>query len=247
MNPKFISFATLTIFLILLISACAPTQPPVPTAVILNTSVPTKPVIPTQLPTDTPTPAPTQTLVPTETAVPVCKPDNTVSGSIKNDIPDYLNILSVTTKLKGTNLTAVFSLRGIPDQITINKNSLKKGIPEIAWGVGIDTDNKDDTGGKAFVTSSGYGFDYILQAFNFKNRTEQKGSILNLFRGNTLVWKVKNDGSINSVGTGKIDVDPTAKTITLSANISGIKPDSYLYFYTYVQDNDTLIDEICSR
>ncbi len=237
-NPITIFF----VVLILLLSACASAEQVEPTALPTNT------LVPTQLPTNTPTPQPTATTAPTPTPAPVCLPGNTISGSVKDDIPGYLNILSVSTSLEGSILTTVFTVRDIPDEIKINSDSIEKGRPEIAWGVAIDTDNDEDTGDSAFLTRSGYGYEYLLQAFNFKYGAEKKGSIQDLFTSQTKVWKLKGNGSISETGNGKITVDPDAKTITLVSRINEIKPDSYLYFYTYILDEyGSISDEVCAR
>lgn len=238
MNTKTIAACLITVGL--LTSGCGPGQLLGPTI----TPSPTPTSTPTSTPTRTPTPVPTATLTPTP--VPVCNPGNVVQGSTDTDLPGYMDIVRVSTTLEAKTLTVVFTLREIPEEITIDRDSLERGRPEIAWGVAVDTDNDPATGGENFLAEGGYGYEYILQAFNFKQGAERKGSIENLFRLETHVWKVTAQG-ISSVGTGKIDVDTVAKTITLSGNIGGITPESYLHFFSFLQDTDPLSDQICRR
>jgi len=210
---------------------------------------------PTTTPSLTPTLTPTATLTATPTLtptpVPVCNPGTTVEGAMDNGLLGHLDILNVSTTLVGTNLTAIFTVREIPDEITIDRSILQTGIPDVAWGVAVDTDNNPDTGGPSFLTKSGYGYDFILQAFNFNKGSERNGSIQNLFRYKTNVWTIKADGGISSGPTGTLIVDQISKTIALAANIRGITQDSYLQFFTFYkvsnEPNDSIVDELCGR
>jgi len=214
-----------------------------PTLTPTNTETPT--------PTETCTPTPTETTLPTETATatpePVCKPDNTVFSSPDESIPGYLDILSVSSTLKGSYLTVVFTMRDIPEEITIDSDKIKKGYPELAIGVDIDSDVNEDTGGGNFNVGFGYGYDYTLQIFNYKQGSERTGDMEKLLKTKTKIWKVA-DKRISQTGTGKLTIDKAAKTITLYGSIPGIKPESDLHFFSYLRDNDEeepYIDEIC--
>ncbi len=207
----------------------------------------------TNTPTSTPTPTPTATFTPTATATftptpaPVCNPNTTVQGTINNDIPGYIDILSVSTTLDGKKLTVAFKVREIPEEITIDKDTLKKGYPELAWGVAIDTDNNPDTGNASFMIDSGYGYDNTLQAFNFKQGSERSGTIQNIFRNKTAVWTATKDKGIHMNASGSITVDQSTNTITLSGNVKGITADSHLHFFTFSKDTNLLVDEVCQR
>lgn len=254
---KNIHAVTITLLILgSLLAGCGPAQTPVPTETATNTPtpVPTETTAPTATlePTATATLEPTATPEPTatETPVPVCNPNNTVQGSSDESIPGYLDIVSAASKLEGTKLTVVLTMREIPDEIAIDKDTLDKGYPEIVWGIDIDTDNNEDTGGGNFMFGSGYGYDMALQAFNFKQGTERKGAIEKLFKNKILVWKNKGDGNIRSGAAGKITVDQAAKTITLTAMIPEVKPDSYLHFFTYYNNGkgeESTSDELCVR
>lgn len=258
---KTISLLTVVLSLILTGCSAAPTIASTAIPTTVPTTVPT--IEPTAIDTNTPIPAPTDTETPLPTATatatelptatdapkPVCLPNNTVAGSPDEKIPGYLDIISVSSTLEGTKFTAVFTMRDIPDEITIDSNNMKKGIPELAVGVDIDSDVNEDTGGSNFMFGSGYGYDYALQAFNFKQGNERKGAIEKLLKTKTNIWKVSN-GNIKNSGIGKITVDQATKTITLSASIPGIKPESYVHFYTFFnngEDKEPSVDELCGR
>lgn len=238
------------VFMLFVLSGCAPGQVLGPTITPSPTTTNTPTISPTSIPTTTSTQTPTNTptVTPTPTPIPICKPNNTILGSINTDIPGYIDLVQASTKLEGNDFSVTFTLREIPAEITINNKNLKDGQPEIAWGVAIDKDNNPDTGSQAFAIYTGYGYDLLFQAFNIKFRSERTGSIENLFRGSTYIWNVKDEkGSISSGAPGKIMVNQEAKTITLNAKIPGMTPDSYLYFYAFAPGEKRIIDDLCVR
>jgi len=241
---------TLYIVLIaLLLAGCGlSSEQIVETAVVAlaqtQTAAPT--LTPTLTPTATSTIVPTLTPTATATLVPVCRPGNVVQGAIDSNLLGYINILKVTTSLNGENLTVIFHLRELPDEITINRGS-RVGTPEIAWGVAIDVDNNVDTGFSTYLGNLGYGYDSILQAFNFKQGDEITGSIENLFSYGTFVWTYSADASISTGASGDIQVDQDEKTITISGDIPGIGDDSYLHFFSYYFSLSEPINQLCQR
>jgi hypothetical protein len=192
----------------------------------------------------------TPTFTPSATPTPIsgCSPRAWVPGDADNDFPAYLDILGVSTALDGTHLTVAFQLRDIPDEIIINRNGLDDGYAEIAWAVVIDTDDNPDTGG--FVRLRGGlvpGYEYELQAFNFKQGEEQSGPIESLFRDKTLIWQVSGLGS-QSLADGSLQVDRDGKRIVISGDIPDITPGSFLTFYTYYDGEEKgYIDQLCLR
>jgi len=180
---------------------------------------------------------------------PVCNPGVTVESPEDNSLPGYIDILNVSTKLRGSNLTAVFTLSWLPTEILIDRNILAYGSPEVAWGVAIDTDNDPATGGASFFSKSGYGYEYILQALNYKQGEEYPGDLQTLFSDKTNLWEFYSDGSFGIYSSGKIKVSESQRTLTLSANVKGIKKNSYLHFFAVYYPNDAkaLSDEVCRR
>jgi hypothetical protein len=236
--PFFVLMLSLTL------SGCGPGQMlgPTITPSPTNTSTPTS----TPTPTATFTPTPTATFTPTP--APVCNPNATVQGAADESLPGYIDLLGVSSKLEGVRLTVVFTVREIPDEFIIDNDNLQKGHAEVAWGVAIDVDKNPDTGQPALFVSSGYGYETVLQAFNFKQGSQRTGDIQNLFRNKTHVWIFGDDGGMRSGSSGSITVDKEAKTITLmSANITGITPESYLHFFTFHNDTEMAVDELCRR
>lgn len=236
----------LSILVVFLLSACAPGQafgPTItPSPIMTNTPSP----VPTNTPTFTPEPTSTPTLTPTPE--PVCYPNASVGDGEDEDIPAHLDLLNVSTTLEGTELTVIFTVRDIPDEVTINDESLDKGYYEIAWGVAIDADSDPDTGGSGFLRETGYGYDYALQGFNIKFGEQQSGKLQDLIKGNNVkVWQLNEDNSSRTIGDATIDVDDVAKTITLKGSIDGMTEASYLHFFTFYGVKGFFMDEICPR
>jgi hypothetical protein len=153
-----------TILIVLLLSACAPGQAFGPTITPSPTITNTPSPVPTSTPTLTPEPTSTPTLPPTPE--PVCHPNVEVTDGEDENIPAYLDLLNVSSTLDGTKLTVVLTLRDIPDEFTINDESLQQGFYEVAWGVAIDTDNESSTGGAGLLKMfGGYGYEYSIQGF----------------------------------------------------------------------------------
>ncbi|MCK5667382.1 MAG: hypothetical protein KAI17_28035, partial [Thiotrichaceae bacterium] len=182
----------------------------------------------------------------TPTPEPVCKPGTTIQGALDNRIIGHFDMLSVSTALDGITLTAVFTLRDIPDVITINADFVREKCPDQGWVVYIDTDNNPDTG--SVYSRGSVGHEYSLQASNSNHEAERSGSIEDLFRDETYVWIHSNRGSYSG-DSGRTIVDQEAKTITLIGDIEGITPESRLHFYTYspsVQTEDFLCQTFSS-
>ena len=236
----------LTILIVFLLSACAPGQAFGPTITPSPTITNTPSPVPTSTSTLTPEPTSTPTLTPTPE--PICHPNASVGDREDEDIPAHLDLLNVSSTLDGTELTVVFTVRDIPEEITINDENLKEGYYEIAWGVAIDADNNPDTGGKGFLRETGYGYEYALQGFNIKFGNQQSGKLQDLIKGNNVkVWQLNEDNSSRTIGNATIDVNEEEKTITLKGNIDGITEDSHLHFFTFYGVNGFFMDEICQR
>jgi hypothetical protein len=237
-------------FLIFWLSGCISSSTPIPPSF---TPLPLQSTF-TPEPTVTATISPTQTSTPIPTPISGCSSYATVQGKINDDIPGYADIISASTSLSGTKITVIFTLREMPNEITVDSNKINTGEVEIAYGVAIDTDDNPKTGIPVFFADSGYGYDIILQALHFKQGSETNMSILDLLSNDIHVWipkdsKTSNDEfTISSDESGDITVDQVERKLTLSANINGITPDSYLHFFTYLDDGTKVkIDQVCQR
>ena len=244
------------IFLLLIfgiiLSGCGFNRTSIPTPLPTYTqpSSPTSPpATETALPTSTLEFITTATNIATATPPPVCQAGETIESTTNGSLPSYIDIVKVSTKLSGSKFSVTFTMNWLPDQIMIDRNILGYGATEIAWGVAIDIDNDPTTGYSIPLTTSGYGYDYVLQAVNFKEGEEVQGDLQTLFSDKVNVWEVFADGSNAILSQGKIKVDTATASITLSGEIKGIKKESYLHFFAiyFPTASQQLTDEICQR
>lgn len=242
----------IVLFLLLTLSACGNRQlqipTPLPSYTPPNTSPPS-PVTETSAPISVPKIVETSTVTPTATPLPVCKPGESVESAANSSLPGYIDILNVSTKINRGQLTVTFTMSWLPDALGINRDIIGFGSAEIAWGVAVDVDNDPATGLPISLIDSGYGYEYILQTINYKQGEEQQGDIETLFTGKTHVWEYFADGIGDTVSAGKIKVDTSAATLTLSGDIKGITRESYLHFFAVYFPTNTkqLTDELCRR
>jgi len=245
-------YTLLVLPFLFILSGCGLNRASVPTPLPTYTqpSSPTSPpATETTLPTSTAEFVATATNIATATPPPVCHVGETIESATNGSLPSYIDIVKVSTKLSGSKFSATFTMNWLPDQIMIDRNILGYGAAEIAWGVAIDVDNDPNTGSSIPLTSSGYGYDYVLQAANFKEGEEVQGGLQALFSDKVNVWEVFADGSNSVLHQGKIYVDTATASITLSGDIKGIKKDSYLQFFAiyFPTASQQLTDEICQR
>lgn len=239
--------------LCLLITACSTRRAQIPTPLPSYTPPPSSPtsfvVSETIAPTSTPEIVETATPMATATPPPVCNPGKVIENGANGSLPSYIDILNASTKIRGKNLTVTFTMNWLPERIMIDRNILTFGSAEIAWGAAIDVDNDPATGASIPLTNSGYGYEYILQAINFKQEDEQQSDLQTLFKNKVHVWEVFPDGSSTILNTGKIEVDTATASITLSGSINGIQKDSYLHFFAVYFPTATqqMTEELCTR
>jgi len=243
---------SIIIFIICLtLSACSagPAQIPTPLPSYTPPNSPIPVITETKAPTVTPEVIETSISAPTATPLPVCNPGKSVESAANGSLPGYIDILNVSTKLNRSQLTVTFTMSWLPDSIGINRDIIGYGSAEIAWGVAVDIDNDPTTGTPIPLIDSGYGYEYALQAINYKLEEEQQGDIQTLFTGKTHVWEYSPDGSSDTVNAGKIKVDTGSATLTLSGDIKGITRDSYLHFFAvyFPTDKKQLTEELCQR
>lgn len=235
------------------LTGCRVFAPPPPTPLPSFTPPPQTPTRPTKTLTPAPTfpfalkASATPTLSLTETP-PQCRLDETIVSPPNGSLPNQIDILKVAAKLSGGKLFVTFTMNWLPDQLVIDRDILDYGAAEIAWGVAIDVDNDPASGGAIPLIQSGYGYDYILQAANFKEGEEQQGDLQTLFQDKVRLWEA-TDGGVSVLRSGKFKADIATASITLSADIKGIKKDSYFHFFaTYFPSaSQQMTDQVCAR
>ena len=179
----------------------------------------------------------------TQAALPQnCNPGGTYVD-IEGDVDiDYMDILKVDTVLKKDLLTVTFYIRGLPKEITINREGIQSGSQEYTWGVDIDVDNNIETGG----SGERLGFDYGLQLFTGAQGRQHTGPIEKLI--SAYLWKYGNKPMNTAVGKAKLSVNYEKNTITLSSKVPGINKNSILSFFTFysIPNDGVLFDYLCN-
>ena len=66
-----------------------------------------------------------------------------------SSLPDYVDIIRVESSLDGETLTAVFHLRGIPEELEFSRKGVDDMVMEYMWTIGIDIDNAGGPGIRA--------------------------------------------------------------------------------------------------
>jgi hypothetical protein len=179
----------------------------------------------------------------TQTAIPrSCTPGGTYIDGAGDTLVGYMDILQVETIFNNENLTVIFTLAELPDEITIN--SQPEGYGEYYWGVEIDVDQNTETGttGQMGITGRA-GVDYDMSLFHFSWGDEKTGPIENVMGYDASVWVPSSDGmGMESGGRAKIAVDYELNTISITGRIPGINQNSLLFFNT---QTDMREDSLC--
>jgi len=138
----------------------------------------------------------------------------------------HIDITGIDSSLSGEKLKVVFHLRDLPENLTVNRTGIQKGMMEYMWQVQIDVDNDRNTG-------FGGGFEYLLSAYHSDFGLESERNLITpvSYGLRSDVWRV---GSRRYVifGESSYIASAEADTISLFGTIPGITADSRLVFVT---------------
>ena len=173
-----------------------------------------------------------------------CAPDHMtlqvgqVSGDQATDeLPGYIDILRVESRLDGDSLTAVFHLRDIPQELTVNREGVHHMHQDYGWNVDIDIH------GVVRDISVDYSlFDYTLRVENSAEKSpsdplpatgpfEEVMSLMLLEFVHDMENNYLSHKHLN--GSSRLRVSYEDNTLTLSGKIPGITRDSTLLFWAY--------------
>ncbi len=165
-------------------------------------------------------------------------PGQSADDPVADNIPAYVDMVRVESKLEGKTLTAVFHLREIPEELEFNRNGVDHMSPEYMWMIHIDADGEDE------IESERY--EYTLGAFSnlTPGRTYLQTKTLSFEDGiQIILWE--HQRGRKGIETQLIDapVDPRLivsyedNTLTLVSEVPGITSESVLMFSTF----DTLL------
>ena len=152
-----------------------------------------------------------------------------------SSLPDYVDIVRVESSLDGETLTAIFHLRGIPEELEFSRKGVDNFVMEYMWTIGIDIDN---AGGPGYERT-----DFTLSAFHTARRvSEDTPSTIRPFKNTVEIdlWEDRHFPKENRSewrqvlsASPQLLVSHEENTLTLISKIPGITDESSLSFSTY--------------
>ena len=178
-------------------------------------------------------------------------PGQSVRAPVSNDLPSYVDIVGVESSLEGEILTATFYLRGLPAELTFNREGVERNFVEYGWRVEIDVEEESSVKPLDFAA---YPFDYIVGIFailfqgywseeypageySSKDRLPTTHAFGDLFDIDVLKFGDGFDGDsvevISVDGYAKFDISFEENSITLKGKVPGITPNSVISFVSH--------------
>lgn len=161
-----------------------------------------------------------------------------------NEVPEYVDILRVESRLEGEILTVVFYLKNLPQELTVKREGLsdldiEEGAGEIHyeyyWNVNIDVE------GVAQTPSNNPLFDYMFSAVIEPGSLDsespptkldfQTALELNFFRFEHPADR-RQLSHLHHAGNPHLQVTYEDSSLTFSSRVPGITDNSTLFFYT---------------
>ena len=161
-------------------------------------------------------------------------PGQTASDPIADDIPAYIDIISVDTSLDGETLTAVFYLREIPEEMEFNREGVKDLHSEYMWTIEIFVENSEESESEQieYMLGAVYSARRVLADTPAATRPFQEAV-------RSTLWKANHDHEqdvtflINVPVHVRMLVSHEEDTLTLISEVPGITSESTLLFSTY--------------
>lgn len=161
-------------------------------------------------------------------------PGQSGSDSVLEFLPAYIDIVSVDSSLDGETLTAIFHLRGLPEEMSFNRERVEDSHLEYMWTVAINIE------GDSIITSE--QTDFTLAAFYAANReSAHTPAAIRPFTSavQTAVWKhiynsmTKEAQLVEVPDHPRLIVSHESNTLTIIGRIPGVTEESTLLFSTY--------------
>ncbi|MDE0078601.1 MAG: hypothetical protein OXO50_13850 [Caldilineaceae bacterium] len=162
-------------------------------------------------------------------------PGQSASDPVLSSLPAYIDIVGVDSSLDGETLTAVFYLRGIPEEIAVNREGVENMHLEYMWTVSI---NLDGDASETFDQT-----DYTLDAsYGARRVSADTPATVRPFRTALRVgvyqhkqYPEKNETHLlemRSAGA-HLHVSHEENTLTLIGRVPGITDESSILFSTF--------------
>jgi len=162
-------------------------------------------------------------------------PGQSASDPVLSSLPAYIDIIGVDSSLDGETLTAVFHLRGIPEEIAVNREGVENMHLEYMWTVAINIE------GDAKATSN--QTDYTLDAsYGARRVSADTPATVRPFRTALRVgvyqhkhYPEKNETHLLEMRAAgaHLYVSHEENTLTLIGRVPGITDESSILFSTF--------------
>ena len=161
-------------------------------------------------------------------------PGQSAFDPVAEDIPAYIDIVGAASSIDGEILTAVFSLREIPEEMEFNREGVKDLHSEYMWTVEIFVENSEasETEQIEYMLGAVYSARRVLADTPAATRPFQEAV-------RSTLWKAKHDHEqdvtflINVPVHVRMLVSHEEDTLTLIGEVPGITSQSTLLFSTY--------------
>ena len=161
-------------------------------------------------------------------------PGQSAFDPVAEDIPAYIDIVGAASSLDGETLTAVFSLREIPEEMEFNREGVKDLHSEYMWTIEIFVENSEE--------SESEQIEYMLGAvYSARRVLADTPAATRPFKEavRSTLWKANHDHEqdvvflINVPVYVRMLVSHEDDTLTLISEVPGITSESTLSFSTY--------------
>ena len=189
------------------------------------------------------------------------RPGQSAEDPPSDYLPEYIDIVGADSRLEGETLTATIYLRGIPEELTVNRDGVESYNLEYSWSVEIDVEGESrvewgkDRNRVVWSEARFKLMDYVLGSFSSSMRVlaDSEPAIRpfgSLFQ--TEVWKYEYDPGedeydtekfesdhtevvqLRSIATGaRLEISHEDNSLTLIGKVPGITPNSHLFFSTF--------------
>lgn len=159
---------------------------------------------------------------------------HTYTGSTNSGLSSYVDLTSISTSVNGNTVRAVFTLRGIPEQMAFHQTGIPTYYSEYSWEIGFDTDGSPATGDS--INGPLRGCDYAMATRVYMPAGTVSPVTLplaSLTEGVTSEVEVATTSGWSKIGSATLTVDTVNGTLTLEGSIPGIQPNTRIAVKTY--------------
>lgn len=167
-------------------------------------------------------------------------PGQRANDPTSEELPGHIDIVAVASKLDGETLTAIFYLKGVPEELTINREGVDPTQLEYMWSIEIKVAGED--------TTTRHPYSHLLSTFPFARNLRSVGlnspptESIQFGLGSAFqkgVWIYRDGQGENTIAMEltptivNLEVSREDNSLTLIGRIPGITPDTPISFSTF--------------